>query len=336
MNKAGFNGQAGTVRGLYTGGLYSETEWVSESFRDLSLFVAAYEERSFTAAALRENATQPGVSQHIRKLEDRLGVRLFTRGTGPVVPTPAGDVLYGRAVDILRARETAERAVRSYGGALEGEVHVGLMPTMTRCTLAPALDRFLQEQPNVIVRITEAYSAMLTPLTGAGELDFAVVPAFGGTAGMRVRRFLRTAEVLVSAAGSGLPHMGKARLADLGPLRFVLPGSRNTRRQTLETYFVSNGVVVEQLVELDAMLATLDLVATGRWMTVLPAIMMANEAERQHFTVTRLADPPLMLELVLIQALRRSLSAPAAAFLAVLEEETTRLNAGWDIEDPAG
>ena len=36
------------------------------SFRDIRMFVAAYEERSFTAAAKRENATQSGVSQHMR------------------------------------------------------------------------------------------------------------------------------------------------------------------------------------------------------------------------------------------------------------------------------
>ena len=311
-----------------------------ESFRDLSLFVAAYEERSFTAAAQRENATQPGVSQHIRKLEDRLGVRLFARGTGAVVPTPAGDALYARATNILRAREEAERAVRAFrqspggGPALEGEVHVGLMPTMTRCALAPALNRFIRAQPNVVVRITEAYSAMLTPMTIAGDLDFSVVPAFGGTAGLRVRAFLRTPEVLVSAAASPLPHMGAVRLAGLGPLRLALPGPRNTRRGTIETYLASNGVAVERITELDAMLGTLDLVATAGWMTVLPAIMMANETTRRHFTVSRLADPPLSLELVLIQPLRRTLTEPASAFLAVLEEETARLNTAWDPPTP--
>ncbi|HIC67388.1 MAG TPA: LysR family transcriptional regulator, partial [Paracoccus sp.] len=44
------------------------------SLRDISIFVAAYEERSFTAAAERENATQSGVSQHMRNLEYMLGV----------------------------------------------------------------------------------------------------------------------------------------------------------------------------------------------------------------------------------------------------------------------
>ena len=46
---------------------------MSESLRDFHLFVAVYEERSFTAAAAREHATQSGVSQHVRKLEDSLG-----------------------------------------------------------------------------------------------------------------------------------------------------------------------------------------------------------------------------------------------------------------------
>jgi hypothetical protein len=43
---------------------------VTESLRDIRIFVAAYEERSFTVAAVREHATQSGVSQHIRKLEE--------------------------------------------------------------------------------------------------------------------------------------------------------------------------------------------------------------------------------------------------------------------------
>ena len=59
-----------------------------ESLRSIQVFVAAYEERSFTAAAKREHATQSGVSQHVRKLEERLGAKLFSRDRGCVVPTP--------------------------------------------------------------------------------------------------------------------------------------------------------------------------------------------------------------------------------------------------------
>jgi LysR family transcriptional regulator, nitrogen assimilation regulatory protein len=48
--------------------LASTGKTMSESLRQIRLFVAAYEEGSFTAAAHRENATQSGVSQHIHQL----------------------------------------------------------------------------------------------------------------------------------------------------------------------------------------------------------------------------------------------------------------------------
>ena len=70
------------------------------TLRDIRLFVAAYEERSFTGAATRENATQSGVSQHIRKLEESFGVDLFSRDKGRVAPTPAGDGYYRRCIDV--------------------------------------------------------------------------------------------------------------------------------------------------------------------------------------------------------------------------------------------
>src|ERR1700730_9619959 len=67
---------------------------MSESLRDIRIFVAVYEERSFTAAAIREHATQSGVSQHIRKLEEGFRVKLFNREKGRVAPTPTADASY--------------------------------------------------------------------------------------------------------------------------------------------------------------------------------------------------------------------------------------------------
>src|SRR6516165_3620297 len=115
----------------------------SGSFRDIRLFVAAYEERSFTAAAKRENATQSGVSQHIRKLEEGLRVKLFVRSKGRVEPTPAGDSYYRHCIDLLNTHARAVQVVRRHGAGLQGNVVVGLMPTMTRCALAQALARFI-------------------------------------------------------------------------------------------------------------------------------------------------------------------------------------------------
>ena len=302
---------------------------MTESLRDMRLFVAAYEERSFTAAAARENATQSGVSQHIRKLEQWLCVRLFARDSSGVLPTPAGDSYYRHCIEVLRTHGAATRAARSFAKGVDGAVVIGLMPTMTRCALAPALARLIDEHPNVLVRVVEAYSAPLTSQVQSGELDFAIVPAFAGAMGLRSRLFLRTPETLVAAAGSGLPHGEPMRLADRAPLKLVVPSKINTRRQLVESYLATNSVRVERLLELDAMMGSLDFVARTDWSIILPGVMMADGDGPRRLDVCPIADPPFSLDLVLIEPSRRPLSHAAALLLDLLESESIRLNLRW-------
>lgn len=300
------------------------------SLLDIRLFVAAYESRSFTGAARRENATQSGVSQHIRKLEGRFGVSLFTRDKGRVAPTPAGDVYYRACLDVLRAHDAATLAVRACAGGLEGEVSVGLMPTMTRCVLAPALARFVDTHPNAAIRVVEGYSAPLTGLVQSGDLDFAVVPGTAGIAGVRSRLILRTPEVLVAALRPDTRHRSApVRPSELGRLRLVVPSRINTRRLSIESYLASNAVAVERMIEVDAMFGTLDLIGRSDWVSILPAIMMASEPEPERFAINPLVSPTLVLDLVLIEPARKTLSPVAAAFLALLEEEAIRINERW-------
>jgi DNA-binding transcriptional LysR family regulator len=119
------------------------------SLTAIRLFTAAYEERSFSRAAEREHTTQPAVSQRVRALEDELGVRLLERSPSQVVPTAAGDAYYRRAIDLLATLEQAGREARTVGNALSGEVQVGLMPSLTRCCVAPALAAFSERLPQV-------------------------------------------------------------------------------------------------------------------------------------------------------------------------------------------
>ena len=145
---------------------------MSESLRDIRIFVAAYEERSFTAAAIREHATQSGVSQHIRKLEEGFRVKLFSRAKGQVAPTPAADAYYGRCIQILRNIESGSDAIKSFAG-VSGDVFVGPMPTMTRATLAPSIQRVVSEHPNIRHKTPSSTtcSCALNGLPGAIAID---------------------------------------------------------------------------------------------------------------------------------------------------------------------
>jgi DNA-binding transcriptional LysR family regulator len=146
---------------------------------------------------------------------------------------------------------------------------------------------------------------------------------------LKSRLFLRTPELLVSGRGSALKHLTPTRLGDLGALKLVVPSKANTRRRLIETYLASNGVAVARLLELDAMLGTLDFVARTDWVTILPSLMMASEMRARLFTVNPIVSPPFALDLVLIEPSRRPMSPAAQAFLQLLEDESIRITQTW-------
>jgi len=303
--------------------------------RNLELFVAAYEERSFTLAAAREGATQSGVSQHVRNLEVRHGVELFRREKGRVLPTPAADVFYQHCLHALRASDTAFQRLRQFSFGLTGETRLGLMPTVNAAALAPALMRFRARHPNVKVSVTEAYSAALVAQVMAGELDVAVVPAMPAVQGLRISNFMATPEVLVRAKGADAgENAGGApvRLAGLGPLKLVLPEIANVRAQTVRSYLNAHGAQIGEVVEMNSMMATLDLIGRSDWCAILPALLMATRTYGEMFDVRPL-DPPMVLQLVMVESAATALPPAAEAFCEVLRETCMGLLAeGW----PAG
>ncbi|MDB5824934.1 MAG: transcriptional regulator, LysR family [Herminiimonas sp.] len=296
------------------------------SVQDIRLFIAVYEELSFTVAAKREHSTQSGVSQHVRKMEEELGTKLFFRGSGSVSPTPAGETFYLGCVDILRRHERLRREMQQFSSSLEGEIVVGLTPTMTRCALAPALAGFSEAHPNVVVHVVESYSSTLTQQVRAGDLAFAIVPAATSTVGLRSHLFLHTTELLVSGRPAKRDHLAPVRPSGLGPLKLVLPRKLNSRRSRIETYLAANGVAIERSLELDSVSGTIDYVSQTDWVTVLPAIMMANDIEKSELTINALVEPALRLDLIAIEPSRTLMSQAAEAFLDTLREKAVLIN----------
>ena len=168
------------------------------ALRQIRAIIAVREEGSFTRAALRENATQSGISQHVATAERALGIKLFERSATGVTPTPAGRRYYERCIEAISRLENAQQEARGMADAVSGDLRIGLIPTLTRAALAPTLERFNPRHPDVRMHIVEGYSGLLTDMVLADELDFAVVPTREGRVGLKSRLIVRDREMLVS------------------------------------------------------------------------------------------------------------------------------------------
>ena len=284
--------------------------------QQLKFFVAVYEERSFSAGAVRVNATQSGLSMHVRQLENRYGVVLLNRSSTGVTPTEAGRAFYRKALQVLRAAASAEETLEELSGAVSEQINVGLMPTFTGSVLSPTLLRYSRHFPHVRVSIHEAYSGPLSAQVVDGVLDFAVVPAVHTGLALDTVRMGEDRECFVTAATSPA-----ARLADVAPLRLVLPTSGNARRPRIDHYLAINGIEVAETMELDAMLGTLDIVANSHWVSILPSILGRADEDGVKRRFAPLADPPLGVEYMRISHKARPLNRAARAFAEILQEE---------------
>jgi LysR family tcuABC transcriptional regulator len=300
------------------------------ALRQIRAIIAVCEEGSFTRAAARENATQSGISQHVAGAERTLGVKLFERSAAGVKPTPAGQRYYKRCLEAIGQLDNAREEVRGFASRVSGDLRIGMIPTLTRAALAPALDRFTSNHPDVRTYIVEGYSAWLTDLVLNGELDFAVVPTFEGRVGLKSRLLVRDREMLVCNVKSGLKQWEPVRLKDLGPLKIIMPGRANIRRRNMEVYFQTHGVEVAQMIELDAMISTFQMIVRSDWVAILSGMICAADVGRETGrTISPIYDPPMIADFVVISPSRRTLTTQAQLFLDMFEAEIAHIQDVW-------
>src|ERR1700735_3347265 len=111
----------------------------------LQTFLAVAQTRRFTRTAERLGLRQSTVSQHIRKLEEETGRRLFVRDTHSVTPTADGEAMIAFARGILAANERAERYFA--GSQLRGRLRFGASEDFVASLLPDVLREFVRTHP---------------------------------------------------------------------------------------------------------------------------------------------------------------------------------------------
>lgn len=129
----------------------------SENLRDLNAFVAVAEEGSFTRAAARLGVSQSALSQTVRNLEERVGVRLLNRTTRNVSPTEAGQQLLARVSPALQEIDLGLAQVGALRERPAGTLRISADEYAIQSVLWPALERFLIAFPEVNVELTTDY-----------------------------------------------------------------------------------------------------------------------------------------------------------------------------------
>ena len=218
----------------------------SLDLKQIRCFVAAYEEGSFSKAALREHCTQPGLSVYIQRLEAMLAHRLFDRKARGVTPTIAGRHFYACCADVLKSVSIAKQRMLDMAGNVATDINVGVSPTLFKGVLPWMLPDYLSAHPYVDVRLAEAYSGTLTDWVVSGEVQVAIVTKPPLHFGLETTHFFRDRLVLVTRGMTRVFHRKRRRprrrrSGELQELQLILPSPRHSLRQVIEAAAVRLG-----------------------------------------------------------------------------------------------
>lgn len=141
----------------------------------LNYIVAVSQYRSFLKAAEACHVTQPSLSQQVQKLEEELGVQIFDRQRQPVVPTPLGEKIIAQALVTLKESQKINHLIDETRGDLQGEITLGVIPTLAPYLLPLFLKKFSDQNPKLKIFIEELQTEQVVEKIHSRQIDLGIV-----------------------------------------------------------------------------------------------------------------------------------------------------------------
>ena len=141
----------------------------------LNYILAVDRVRNFAQAAKICFVTQPTLSMQIQKLEDYLQIIIFDRSKTPVEPTPMGKKVLEYARKVMQGAHELEELSKSLRGEVSGEYILAVIPTLAPYVLPLFVQKFVEEYPEVELKIFEYQTDEIIRYLKEGKIDGAIL-----------------------------------------------------------------------------------------------------------------------------------------------------------------
>jgi LysR family nitrogen assimilation transcriptional regulator len=290
--------------------------------RSLSYFVRIAELGSITRAAAHLRVAQPALTRQVQRLEDELGVALFTRVNRGVRLTEAEQKLLEGATRILRDVERTSDEIRAQDAHPSGKIVLGITPTLCP-VLAPELfSRMRQHYPMIELKVVHAGMVRLEEMIIDGRVDLALLSELSRNRTIVSTRLAEEEMVLVTKPGTR--PRGIVSAAELRRTTLILGDGL---RAAMDALLAGLGIELKVEVELNDHETIRLMVQQGVGASILPHASVASECARGLAEAHRLTPSGIFRTLALGVAANRSSSVARDAVAQTLRQLLTDIAA---------
>ncbi|XRP53768.1 LysR family transcriptional regulator [Enterobacter hormaechei] len=250
---------------------------MTDTLKDIPVFVASVEAGSFAQAAVRLHLSRSAVGKSIARLEERLGVRLFHRTTRSQRLTDNGALFYERCLRALEEIRGAESQLETGKHQVSGRLRVAMPVLFGRQCIAPLLIELAQEHPGLELEMS--FSDRIVDLVEEG-FDMAVRNGTLADSAVLVARRLGVHRMVLCAAPDYLIKNGQPQSVDdlrqYTAINYTRAG-RVLPRQLMDYDGTSRTFIPRSSLNMDDLQAICDAALAGHGIAWLPCWMVIKE-----------------------------------------------------------
>ena len=245
--------------------------------RDLYILSTVADRGSMAKAASHLGISQPAVSESIASLEATLGVRLLERSTRGIEPTRYAHALLKRSHVVFDELRQGIRDIEFLANPAVGEVRVAAGDTLAGGLMSAVIDRFSRRYPQVVVRVTQASTDTLDfreVRERKVDLALARVSRAHAPHDLNVEILFDDPHRVVAGAHSPWARRRKITLAELANEAWIFAPNQVIRELIAEAFAARGLQMPQERVSSTSIVLRNHLLATGRFLTVLPQSLL--------------------------------------------------------------
>jgi DNA-binding transcriptional LysR family regulator len=292
--------------------------------RRLEIFAKVAELGSFSRAAEALFLTQPTISEHVRALEDELGVQLLDRLGRGATPTRAGQLLLGYARRMLALSREAHQALERFQGRMSGELVVGGSTIPGEYVLPALIGQFKAKYPDISISLLIGSTRQVSDWLDEGRVEVGIVGARPASRTLEAKELMADELVVVVPSTHPWATRRATTLADLQKESMVVRERGSGSREAVEHALHEAGVSLTELRvvgEMGSTQAVKQAVRAGVGIALISRRAVEDECRAGLLACVKVKDLKIARAFHLVTHRDRTRSPLAQAFVEFIESQ---------------
>jgi DNA-binding transcriptional LysR family regulator len=294
------------------------------TLRQMTVFRAVCDHRSYSRAAEEMALTQPAVSLQIRQLEELIGQPLFEYVGKKLYMTDAAEVLQNACLDIFGRLENLDMQLSELQGSLQGQLRLAV-ESSAKYFIPHLFAAFRQNHPEVSLQLAVVNHAQAIKRLSTNRDDLLIMAMVPSNMELEFFPFLDNAIIAVARPDHPLLRRDRLHLQDLTTYPLLLREAGSGTRQATQEYCHQKRAHFPQTLEIGSLEGQREGVIAGLGLALLPRHAVRRELDGGALVELPGAELPLMRSWCVVHPRGKHLSPVAQTFFEFVRQQRSQI-----------